>query len=107
MPQTVVFIAAAAVMYTVQPCALAVHLYCSAWVNSAFHPLWAGNMSISLWAESTGKIIRAVGFEYGIRTLLGRSGIQFAEGLKVGFMIFNSHHKVVIIMTKIVLLRFF
>jgi len=66
MPQTVVFIAAAAVMYTVQPCTLAVHLYCSAWVNSAFHPLWDGNMSICLRAESTGKMIRAVGFEYAI-----------------------------------------
>jgi len=35
----------------IQPWAQAVHLYCSAWVDSAFHPLWYGKMSISLQAE--------------------------------------------------------
>ena len=31
----------------IQPWAWAVHLYCSAYVDSAFHPLWDGKMSIS------------------------------------------------------------
>jgi len=35
----------------IQPWAWAVHPYCSAYVDSAFHPLWDGKMSISLQAE--------------------------------------------------------
>jgi len=34
-----------------QSWARAVHLYCSAFVDSAFHPSWDGKMSISLRAE--------------------------------------------------------
>ena len=34
-----------------QPWARVVHPYCSAWVDSAFHPPWDGKMSISLRAE--------------------------------------------------------
>jgi len=34
-----------------QPWAWAVHLYCSAYADSAFHPPWDGKMSITLWAE--------------------------------------------------------
>jgi len=35
----------------IQSWARAVHLYCSAKVDSAFHPSWDGKMSISLRAE--------------------------------------------------------
>jgi len=35
----------------IQPWAWVVHPYCSAFVDSAFHPPWDGKMSISLWAE--------------------------------------------------------
>jgi len=34
-----------------RPYALPVHLYCSAQVNSAFHPLWDGKMGISISAN--------------------------------------------------------
>jgi len=35
----------------IQPWARAAHIYCSAYVDSAFHPLLDGKMSISLWAD--------------------------------------------------------
>jgi len=35
----------------IQPQVWAANLYCSAQVDSAFHPPWNGKMSISLWAE--------------------------------------------------------
>ena len=35
----------------IQPWAQVVHPYCSAQVDSAFHPPWDGKMSISLRAE--------------------------------------------------------
>ena len=35
----------------IQPWVRAVHLYCSAYVDSAFHSPWAGKMSISIRAE--------------------------------------------------------